>query len=201
MITWNQYLKKEHEWEKEESAAHRAVEEAKRAYANIAANRPNVRTCIFIPFCEAVAEKCKQTGIFPNPKITYYEGDTCAYSASIYDASDPHAHRKLSISLDVSQNLDKKPIYSLRKGIKGGWVWHSVSMDQPLNSTEIFWFVLHGAFEIGDQVRVFSKTSNHNGEYGTIRDVSHGDRSDIVRVELESGERVNLALNSLVIFR
>ena len=197
----NQYLKKEHEWEIEESAAHRAVEEAKRAYANIAANRPNMRTCIFIPFCEAVAEKCKQTGIFPNPKITYYEGDTYAYSASIYDASDPHAHRKLSISLDVPQDLDKKPMYSLRKSIRGCWVWRKISHEEALDSDENLKFILRGAYEIGDSVRVVSKTSSHNGEYGIIRDVSHGDRSDIVRVELESGERVNLALNSLVIFR
>ena len=201
MITLNQYLKKEHEWEKEESAARRTFEEAKRAYANITANRPDVRTCIFIPFCEAVAEKCKEMGAFSNPKIAYYENGIYLHYAVIHDESDPHAHRKLSISLEVPHDLDKKAMCSLRKSIRGCWVWRKISHEEALNSDENLKFILRGAYEIGDSVRVVSKTSRHNGEYGIIRDVSHGDRSDIFRVELESGERVNLALNSLVIFR
>lgn len=201
MITLNQYLKKEHEWKMEESAARRTFEEAKRSYANITASRPNMSTCIFIPFCEEVAEKCKQMGVFSNPKITYYVNGIDLHYAVIHDESDPHAHRKLSISLQVPQDLDKKPMYSLRKSIRGCWVWRKISHEEALDSDENLKFILRGAYEIGDSVCVISKTSSHNGEYGIIRDVSHGDRSDIVRVELESGKRVNLALNSLVVFR
>lgn len=201
MLTINQYLATEEKWEQRMKEAEKVVAEAQRTRDAIRAQRPNTQNDIFIPFCEAIAEKCKQKGVFPNPKIMYYEDGIYLHCAVIHDESDPHAHRKLSISLEEPQDLDEESMYSLRKSKRGCCVWHNVSREKALDSDENLKFILRGAFELGDSVRVISKTSRHNGEYGTIRDVSHGDRSDIVRVELESGERVNLALNSLVVFR
>lgn len=203
MLTINQYLANEEKWEQRMKEAERAVAEAQRTCDAIRAQRPNRQNDFFIPFCEEVAKKCQDIGVFDAPKILYYEQEGTTYTASIHDEKDPHGFRSVMVKMDFPwTEWDKRDI-ALIKDTRTGWGWirKAISNNQPLDSREVLQFILHGAYELGDKVRVLSATSQHRGEFGVIRDACNGKYSDFVQVELESGERVNLALSSLVVFR